>query len=328
MPIIIADKLTKRFTITKKDKGLAGALRGLLRPQKTVLDAVKDVSFTIEQGEIVGYIGPNGAGKSTTIKILSGIMHPTSGRILINGISPQEDRKAVVKNIGVVFGQKTQLYWDIRLGESFELIKRIYRIDDRTYNENLGLMNEMLAINEIIDVPVRQLSLGQRMRGDLTAATLYSPKILFLDEPTIGLDIVAKRNIRKFILDMNELRKITVILTTHDLGDVEQLCSRLMVINQGRVIEDGGLDSIVNKLAPSHMLIIDAPAYKGGFQCRHCDVVKFENGKLHLKFDRTKLSVSKLISEAAKQMEIAELRVVEPDIEDAITNLYRNIGKA
>lgn len=327
MSIIIADKLTKRFTITKKEKGLVGAVKGLLFPDKTVLDAVKDVSFTIEQGEIVGYIGPNGAGKSTTIKILSGIMYPTSGTILINGISPQLNRKAVVKNIGVVFGQKTQLYWDIRLGETFELIKRIYRIDDKTYNENLGLMNEMLAIHEIIDVPVRQLSLGQRMRGDLTAATLYSPKILFLDEPTIGLDIVAKRNIRKFILDINRVRKTTVILTTHDLGDVEQLCSRLMVINQGRVIEDGGLDSIVSRLAPNHMLIIDTPGYKGGFEYKNCEVVKYENGKLYLKFDRNKLPVSKLIAEAAKNMDIVELSVVEPDIEDAIASLYKDFGR-
>ncbi|MFH1369518.1 MAG: ATP-binding cassette domain-containing protein [Elusimicrobiota bacterium] len=325
MPIIIADKISKKFTITKKEKGFAGAVKGLFFPDKTIVDAVKDVSFTIDQGEIVGYIGPNGAGKSTTIKILSGIMHPTSGSILINGISPQADRKKVVKNIGVVFGQKTQLYWDIRLGETFELVRRIYRIDDKTYKENLGLMNEMLGINEIIDVPVRQLSLGQRMKGDLTAATLYSPKILFLDEPTIGLDLVAKHNIRKFILDINRMRKTTVILTTHDLNDVEQLCSRLMVINKGQIIEDGGLDSIVKRLAPNHMLIIESPTYKGGFQCKNCETVKYENGKLHLKFDRTKLPVSKLISEVAKNMDVVELSVVEPDIEDAISNLYRSL---
>jgi ABC-2 type transport system ATP-binding protein len=326
-PIIVVDKITKRFTVTKKEKGLKGALKGLLFPDKTVLEAVKDVSFSIEQGEIVGYIGPNGAGKSTTIKILSGIMHPTSGSILINGISPQAGRKQVVKNIGVVFGQKTQLYWDIRLGETFELLRRIYRIDDKTFNENMGLMNEMLGINELIDVPVRQLSLGQRMRGDLTAATLHSPKILFLDEPTIGLDILAKQSIRKFILDINRIRKTTVILTTHDLGDVEELCSRLMVISQGRIMVDGGLDSIVRRLAPQHLLIIEAPNYGGSFQYRDCQAVKYENGKLHLKFDRAKLPVSELISAAAKQMEIKELSVVEPEIEDVIANLYRDLSK-
>lgn len=327
MPIIKADRLNKSFTIVKKGKGLAGAFKGLFFPEKTVVEAVKDVSFSIEEGEIVGYIGPNGAGKSTTIKILSGIMHPTSGSILINGVSPQANRSDVVRNIGVVFGQKTQLYWDIRLGESFELMRRIYRIDDKTYGDNLGLMNEMLNINEIIDVPVRQLSLGQRMRGDLTAATLHSPKILFLDEPTIGLDILAKQSIRKFVLDINRLRKTTVILTTHDLGDVEQLCSRLMVISKGRIMEDGDLDSIVQRLAPQHMLIIEAPGYPGGFTYRDCQTVKYEVGKLYLKFDRAKLPVSELISAAAKRMEIMELSVVEPEIEDVIANLYRDLSK-
>ena len=223
MDIIEVDNLTKEFNIVKKKKGLSGAFKSLIRPEKSIIRAVNDISFNIRQGEIVGYIGPNGAGKSTTIKMMTGILHPTSGNIRIAGISPHKNRKEVVKNLGVVFGQRTQLYWDIRLGESFELMKRIYRIDDRTYKENIELMSEILKIDEFIDIPVRQLSLGQRMRGDLAAAILHSPPILFLDEPTIGLDIEAKQAIRKFILDINKFKKTTVILTTHDLDDVQQL---------------------------------------------------------------------------------------------------------
>jgi ABC-2 type transport system ATP-binding protein len=325
MPVIIADKLCKRFHVTKKEKGLRGAIKGLFFPKRTILDAVKDVSFSIERGEIVGYIGPNGAGKSTTIKILSGIMHPTSGSILINGLSPQADRKAVVRNIGVVFGQKTQLYWDIRLGETFELLKRIYRIDEKTYNENIGLMDEILGINEIIDVPVRQLSLGQRMRGDLTAAVLHSPNILFLDEPTIGLDVLAKQNVRRFILDINRARKTTIILTTHDLSDVEHLCSRLMVINRGEIIEYGALDSIVRKLAPYHLVIIDTNAYQNDFIFRHCEVVKYEFNKLFIRFDKTKVSAQEVVKEAAKKVEINDLSIKEPDIEEVIADFYKKL---
>ena len=326
MQVIAAEKLNKRFIILKKKAGLSGALKGLFAPEKTVVDAVKDVSFTINQGEIVGYIGPNGAGKSTTIKILSGILYPTSGTITINGLSPQKDRKKVVRNIGVVFGQKTQLYWDIRLGETFELIKRIYRIDEKTYQENLRLMDEILGINELVDVPVRQLSLGQRMRGDLAAATLHSPKILFLDEPTIGLDVLAKQNVRKFILDINRERKTTIILTTHDLSDVESLCSRLIVINKGKIIEDGNLDSIILKLAPYHLLIVDTDNYNNDLSCRDCEVVKYEANKLFVKFNRDKWSASELITEVSKKVRIKDLSIEEPDIEEVIADFYRNLS--
>lgn len=326
MPIIIAKNLYKRFEIVKKGRGLVGAVKGLLIPKKTIVDAVQDVSFAIEQGEIVGYIGPNGAGKSTTIKILSGILHPTSGEILIDGLSPQQDRKKVVRNLGVVFGQKTQLYWDIRLGETFELNRRIYRIDERTYEQNLGLMNEILNINEIIDVPVRQLSLGQRMRGDLTAAILHSPKVLFLDEPTIGLDVLAKQAVRKFILDINAARRTTIILTTHDLSDVEQLCARLMVINQGRIIEDGDLSSIIARLAPHHLLVVDTTEYHNDFSYPHCEVVGFEGDKLSIKFDRSKVSAPELIAEVTKKVKVNDLSVMEPEIEDVIAGLYRRLS--
>ena len=254
MPVIEVKNLSKRFKTVKKQKGLKGAVKGLFKPERKIVTAVDDVSFSIEQGEIVGYIGPNGAGKSTTVKMMSGILRPTSGEILINGISPVKDRKAVVKHLGVVFGQRTQLYWDLRLGESFELLKRIYDVPDEVYNENMAMMDEILDLKSIVDTPVRQLSLGQRMRGDLAAAMLHSPDILFLDEPTIGLDVDAKHAIRKFIRQINETRKTTIILTTHDLGDIQELCKRIIIINKGVVIEDGSLDEIADRIAPYRLL--------------------------------------------------------------------------
>ncbi|MGN1340268.1 MAG: ATP-binding cassette domain-containing protein, partial [Oscillospiraceae bacterium] len=255
MPVIEVKNLKKQFKSVRKQKGLKGAIKGLFRPEKKIVTAVDDISFSIERGEIVGYIGPNGAGKSTTVKMMSGILRPTSGEILVNGISPVKDRKAVVKHLGVVFGQRTQLYWDLRLGESFELLKRIYDVPDEVYNENMAMMDEILDLKSIIDTPVRQLSLGQRMRGDLAAAMLHSPDVLFLDEPTIGLDVDAKHAIRRFIKEINETRKTTIILTTHDLGDIQELCKRIIIINKGMVIEDGSLDELIDRIAPYRQLV-------------------------------------------------------------------------
>ena len=249
--------LVKEYVISKKESGLKGALKGLLFPEKKTVRGVDGISFSINAGEIVGYIGPNGAGKSTTIKMLTGILHPTSGSIKVCGISPQADRKSVVRKLGVVFGQRTQLYWDLRLGESFELLRRIYQIDKSSYEETLNVLREVLKLDEFINTPVRQLSLGQRMRGDLAAAMLHSPSILFLDEPTIGLDADAKHAIRNFIKEINRKRSVTVILTTHDLDDVEQLCSRLVVVNHGKVVEDGPIDSIIHKLTPHRLLVVE-----------------------------------------------------------------------
>ena len=266
MALIQVADLVKVFTVTRKDKGLRGAVRALFRPQRTKVRAVDGISFSIDSGEIVGYVGPNGAGKSTTIKILTGILHPTSGTVRIGGTSPQENRQAVVQDLGVVFGQRTQLNWDLRLGESFELLRRIYRIDDEVYEQNIRTMSDLLGIDKLIDTPVRQLSLGQRTRGDLAAAMLHSPAILLLDDPTIGLDVVAKEAVREFILGVNQLRSTTVILTTHDLNDVQQLCRRLIVINHGKIVEDGPLSQLIDKLTPYRLLevdFVDAPSHHG-----------------------------------------------------------------
>jgi ABC-2 type transport system ATP-binding protein len=322
MALIEAERIVKEFVITKKERGLLGAIKGMFAPRRTLVRAVDDVSFSIGRGEIVGYIGPNGAGKSTTIKILSGILHPTSGSIRINGISPQKDRIAAVRQIGVVFGQKTQLFWDIRLGESFELIKRIYDISEADYRRNLELMDGILGIGELMDVPVRQLSLGQRMKGDLTAALLHSPPVIFLDEPTIGLDIQSKKSVRQFIRDINRERGVTIILTTHDLDDVEELCSRLIVINKGRIVEDGGLDGIVNRLAPYRVLIVDTEDPVAGIDCGAAEILKCEQNRLHIKFDRNRMTASELIALLSGQVRIRDLSVQEPDIEDVVERIY------
>ncbi|MGO4269891.1 ATP-binding cassette domain-containing protein [Paenibacillus sp. TAF58] len=323
MAVIEVVELVKEYVISKKGKGLRGSLKSLFFPEKTTICGVDSISFSIQQGEIVGYIGPNGAGKSTTIKMLTGILHPTSGSIRVCGISPQEDRKAVVKKLGVVFGQRTQLYWDLRLGESFELLRRIYQIEQTVYEETLRVLSEVLQLNDFINTPVRQLSLGQRMRGDLAAAMLHSPDVLFLDEPTIGLDAEAKHAIRNFIIDINRSRGVTVILTTHDLDDVEQLCSRLIVVNHGKIVEDGAIQSIIGKLTPKRLLVIELEHLSDDLSHPTAEIVKQEGLKIWYQFEKTKITASELISDLSRKLTIQDLSVQEPDIEDAIREVYK-----
>ncbi|RKP47940.1 ATP-binding cassette domain-containing protein [Cohnella endophytica] len=315
--------LVKEYTIAKKGRGLRGSLKSLLFPQKTKVNGVDGISFSIAPGEIVGYIGPNGAGKSTTIKMLTGILHPTSGSIKVCGISPQADRKAVVGKLGVVFGQRTQLYWDLRLGESFELLRRIYQVDKATYEENMAVLGDVLKLNDFIDTPVRQLSLGQRMRGDLAAAMLHSPSVLFLDEPTIGLDADAKHAIRDFIKEMNRKMGLTVILTTHDLDDVEQLCSRLVVVNHGKVVEDGPIDSIIGKLTPHRLLVVELERPCDDLSHPAATIIKQEGLKVWYQFEKVRVTAAELISDLSQKLPIQDLSVKEPDIEDAIRAVYK-----
>lgn len=322
MPVIEVNHLVKKFKSIKKEKGLKGAVKGLFKPDKRIVTAVNDISFSIERGEIVGYIGPNGAGKSTTVKMMSGILTPTSGEILIDGISPIADRKAVVKKLGVVFGQRTQLYWDLRLGESFELLRRIYQIDDDTYNSNMAMMNDILDINSIIDTPVRQLSLGQRMRGDLAAAMLHSPEVLFLDEPTIGLDVEAKHAIRKFIKEINATRKTTVILTTHDLGDIQELCKRLIIINNGVIIEDGSLDELIDRIAPYRHLVIEFYSEQKVVHPQ-AQIVKSEGSITTYSFLKSKISAAKLIEDIGNSAKIKDFKLEEANIDDIIRIAYK-----
>ena len=321
MAVIEVNHLIKQFKSIKKEKGLKGSIKGLFHVEKKIVTAVNDISFSIDKGEIVGYIGPNGAGKSTTVKMMSGILTPTSGEILVNGVSPTTDRKKVVQQLGVVFGQRTQLYWDLRLGESFELLRRIYRIDDKTFNDNMGMMNDILEINKIIDTPVRQLSLGQRMRGDLAAAVLHSPEVLFLDEPTIGLDVDAKHAIRKFIKEINQTRQTTVILTTHDLGDIQELCKRIIIINDGIIIEDGSLDELIDRIAPYRKLTVEFFTEQS-ISHPKATIISHEGTRCTYQFLKKEITAAALISDIGKSAIIKDLQLEEASIEDIISIAY------
>lgn len=324
MEKIILENVTKEYLVAKKRKGMLGVLWNLFHSEKIKVEAVKGINCRIQDGEIVGYIGPNGAGKSTTIKMMSGILRPTSGKILINGISPQKNRKEVVKNLGVVFGQRTQLYWDLRLGESFELLKRIYHVSDAMYQQNLQELTQILRLQDFMDIPVRQLSLGQRMRGEIAAAMIHSPDILFLDEPTIGLDIDAKRAIRDFILEINKQRKTTIILTSHDLEDVMKLCTRLVVINKGVIVEDGSLEEIISRMATYRMLVLELSEPVKQISSKKVEVIKMEGRKIWCKFDHHQFTASEIIQELGKEVSILDLSVKEPDIEDAVAHIYHS----
>lgn len=242
--MIEVKNISKEFVSPKKYPGLKGAIKGLFSREKVRKLAVNDISFEIGDGEIVGYIGSNGAGKSTTIKMMTGILNPTKGECIINGINPSKKRMENAKNIGVVFGQRTQLWWDLPLSESYTILKEIYGVSDEDYKTRMEFLNSVLGLEDFFDRPVRTLSLGQRMRADLGASLLHNPKVLYLDEPTIGLDLVVKDKIREAIKEINQKYNTTVILTTHDIGDIEELCNRIIIIDEGKKIYDGGLDNL------------------------------------------------------------------------------------
>ena len=321
--MIDVKNLSKDYTIKRKGAGLSGALKGLMTRNTDVIHAVKNLSFHIDKGEIVGFIGPNGAGKSTTIKMMSGILTPTSGSVLIDGEDITKHRKEVVRNIGVVFGQRTQLNWDLRLGETFELLKHIYRIRQTDYDKTLDVMNDILGIKELIDKPVRQMSLGQRVKGDLVASMLHSPKVLFLDEPTIGLDVSAKYSLRKFIKEINQVRKTTIILTTHDLGDIQELCERLIIINHGRMMEDGNLKEITNRIAPYKTLVVEyydeeAPSHD------KCEMISHEGNVARYRFDKSDITAADIIADLSVRKSLKDVSIEEAGIDDIIKIAYGN----
>ena len=319
--MIEAQNLCKDYALKKKEPGLKGALKGLVMPEHKTIHAVRDLSFHIDKGEIVGFIGPNGAGKSTTIKMMSGILTPTKGRVLIEGRDISKYRKEVVRNIGVVFGQRSQLNWDLRLGESFELLKHIYQIDQADFDRTLDDLDQILGIREIIDKPVRQMSLGQRVKGDLVASMIHSPGVLFLDEPTIGLDVSAKYALRKFIKEINRVRKTTVILTTHDLGDIQELCERLIIINHGVMMEDGNLSEIVDRIAPYKTLVVEyydesAPEHPG------CEMTEHDGNVAKYKFLKKDLTAAEIIADLSNIKTIKDVSIEEAGIDDIIKIAY------
>ena len=319
--MIEAQNLCKDYALKLKEPGLKGALKGLVMPGYKTIHAVQDLSFHIDKGEIVGFIGPNGAGKSTTIKMMSGILTPTKGRVLIEGRDISKYRKEVVRNIGVVFGQRSQLNWDLRLGESFELLKHIYQIDQADFDRTLEDLDQILGIREIIDKPVRQMSLGQRVKGDLVASMIHSPGVLFLDEPTIGLDVSAKYALRKFIKEINRVRKTTVILTTHDLGDIQELCERLIIINHGVMMEDGNLSEIVDRIAPYKTLVVEyydesAPEHPG------CEMTEHDGNVAKYKFLKKDLTAAEIIADLSNIKTIKDVSIEEAGIDDIIKIAY------
>jgi ABC-2 type transport system ATP-binding protein len=322
--IIRANRLSKTFRTRRRGDGVMGTLASLFSREYDDKVAVKDVSFELEAGELVGYIGPNGAGKSTTIKMLTGILVPSSGDCTVNGIVPWLNRTVNGRQIGVVFGQRTQLYWDLPLRESYELLRAIYGIPADVYESNLREFTTMLGLDEFIRTPVRQLSLGQRMRGDFAAAMLHNPPVVFLDEPTIGLDVVAKEAIRDFIARTNRNRGTTFILTTHDLNDVEKLCDRIILIDHGQKLYDGSVEAIKRRYGRNRMLRAEIEGY-----CKECDIaipgvrlISQEGNRITFEFEREHVRADELIVALARQYELKDVTVAEPELETIIREIY------
>lgn len=328
MAIINVENLKKEYKINIKKEGLTGAVLSLLNPKYEIKTAVKGVSFNIEEGEMVGYIGANGAGKSTTIKMLTGILNPTSGKVLVNGLVPTKDRIKNNMKIGAVFGQRTQLWWDIPVIESYKLIQKIYEIPIETYKENLEYFSETLGLKELLHVPVRQLSLGQKMRCEIAAAFLHNPKIVYLDEPTIGLDFMVKEKIRKFIKQLNKDKKTTVILTTHDLQDIEEICSRIIIIDKGSIMFDGDLEEIreeFNKFAVANILVKEVTQELQNFlkeQNTGFEVISTDENNLNIKFDRSEITIAGIFDKLSNYATILDLSIQDVSIETIVKTLY------
>ena len=313
-PIVVTERLTKRFDVRVK--------KGRVRREKRSVDAVLDVRFTVARGEMVGYLGPNGAGKSTTIKMLTGILTPTSGRIEVDGLVPQRDRVALARRIGVVFGQRSQLWWDLPLRDSFELLHHVYRTDRARHRANLDELVTMLDVGGELDTPVRQLSLGQRMKGELVAALLHEPSVLFLDEPTIGLDVVSKHAVREGLRRLVDDRGVTVLLTTHDLADVEQLCERVVIIDHGRVIYDGGLDALRARHGRQRTLVVDLVEPRPAIVVERAEVVKVDGPRQWIRFDGAAVSAADVLAAVYRQADVRDLSVEETDIDEVVRRIY------
>ena len=312
-PLIQVEDLTRTFTVRRRI--------GRVRRTSEEVRAVDGISFDIDRGEMVGYIGPNGAGKSTTIKMLTGILVPSSGRLSVAGVDPSRSRMELTRRIGVVFGQRTTLWWDLPLRDSFDVLRRIYRTDPARHRANLVEFTELLELGDLLDTPVRQLSLGQRMRGDIAAALLHDPEILYLDEPTIGLDVVSKGRLRSFLRRINQERDVTLLLTTHDLQDIEQLCSRVMVIDHGTLVYDGSLAGLHDQGTSVRTLIVDLVDEAGPIEVAGATVRKVEGPRQWLSFPAD-ASAAPIVAAVAAAYDVADLSLQEPAIEDVIHTLY------
>lgn len=322
--IIDVKDLCKTFKIHKRGTGFKGAVKNIFYPTYEQKKAVDNISFHINQGEMVGFIGPNGAGKSTTVKMLSGILYPDSGDINIAGYIPYKQRKEYVANIGVVFGQKSQISWDLSPLDSYEVIKHIYKIPDKKYRENLDRFTELLDMGKFINQPVRQLSLGQRMRADIAASLLHSPKIVFFDEPTIGIDVVGKDKIRKFIKTLNKTDNITMIFTTHDMQDIEKTCERIIIIDDGRKLYDGSLENVKKNYVSSRIIEAEFDQLPENLSIANATVSDSESNAMKkiISFDSDIVSINSLMSTLMNDYEIKDISIKEPEIDAIIRDIY------
>ena len=321
-PAIRVRNLQKYFKVFKHHRGFWGALRNLISREYQIIRAVDGIHFDIRPGELVGYLGPNGAGKSTTIKMLSGLLVPSGGELYVLGRIPWKQRRKHVARIGTVFGQRTTLWWDLPVVESLNLLKYIYKIEDRTFQKNLSEFKEILDLEPFLDIPVRSLSLGQRMRADLSAALLHNPPVVFLDEPTIGLDVVAKERIRQFIQHINVERKTTIILTTHDVSDVARLCKRVMIIDHGHLIYDGLLEILQDRFGDDRELVVDFAEVYTDYSIEDARISQADDLRITYQFHRNEVTASQLINRLSSKFRIRDLSVREPEIEATIRRIY------
>ena len=327
MSIIEVKNLVKIYKTIEKEDGLIGYFKNLVKPKYKEFQAVKSVNFNIEEGELVGYIGENGAGKSTTIKMLTGLLTPTSGKVVVNGIIPNEKRIENNKNIGAVFGQKTQLWWDLPVIESFRLIKKMYKIPENEYRKNLKKFTEILDLEDLLEKQVKNLSLGQKMRCEIAATFLHNPKIVYLDEPTIGLDVFVKENIRKFIKDINKEKKTTVILTTHDLKDIEDICDRIILLDKGQIIYDGEKQKFKDtygKYVISEFIIKDK---KDNIILNNAEIIEQTENKLKIKFSHDETTIVKIMYEISQFCNIEDIHMKEAELEDILKEIYKGAHK-
>ena len=321
--MIEVENLNKSFKVIKREAGIGSAIKSLFNPQYSTVQALENVSFKIDEGEIVGYIGPNGAGKSTTIKIISGILVPDSGKCNILGYTPWKDRINHVKNIGVVFGQRSQLWWDVPVIDSYNLLKDIYKIPEKNFKNNLQLLTDTLDLSPLLTTPVRQLSLGQKMRCEIGASLLHDPKILFLDEPTIGLDAVSKVAVRNFIKTINKEKKITVILTTHDMNDIEALAQRIILIGKGKILLDGSLLDLKNRFVTRKTLTVDFMESNEDIHIPGTTILSKSKERISMSVDLTQIKVSEVIGLLSNKLDITDVSVDSHPIEEIIVDLYK-----
>lgn len=329
MAIIEVNNLVKKYRIIEKEEGIKGYFKHLIKPKYKEFNAVNGINFNIEEGELVGYIGENGAGKSTTIKMLTGLLTPTSGNVVVNGIIPNKKRIENNKNIGAVFGQKTQLWWDLPVIESFRLIKKMYKIPENEYRKNLKKFAEILDLNDLLEKQVKNLSLGQKMRCEIAATFLHNPKIVYLDEPTIGLDVLVKEKIRKFIKEINKEKKTTVILTTHDLNDIEDVCDRIILLDKGQIIYDGTKQKFKDtygKYVIAELIVNNkTKELSKDIDLKNVEILEETERKLKMKFSHEEITIVKIMDEISKYSDIEDIHMKESELEDILKEIYKGV---